>query len=148
MLRFRGPGAPDSPEEKDMEDADRQARTPGRWGWLFPALWCLLIAMASSIPDITTPRGIFAPDKLIHVAEYGILSALLAVALAERVRWPVGRRVALAVGLCLVFGALDEIYQMRMSGRASDAFDFLSDAVGSLAGQSVLWVGRIRRGRP
>jgi len=118
-----------------------------KWGWLFPVLWCGLIFIASSLPDITTPKGLFAPDKLIHFAEYAVLAALVVTGLSEFVSWPAGYRAALAFGACLVFGALDEVYQHSMSGRAADYLDFVSDIAGALAGQSVFIVGRIRKGR-
>jgi VanZ family protein len=121
--------------------------SPARWGWLFPALWCGLIFLASSIPDITTPRGLFAPDKLIHLAEYGVLTALVITALSELTAWPPWIRAAAALAVCLGLGALDEIYQHTVSGRASDYLDFVSDAAGVIAGQAILLIGRIRRGR-
>jgi VanZ family protein len=117
-----------------------------RWGWVFPALWCGLILVASSIPDITTPKGLFAPDKLIHFAEYGVLAALVATGLSEQVSWPGWARALTAFGVCLVFGAADEIYQHTVSGRASDYLDFVSDMAGALVGQVVFLVGRIRKG--
>ena len=86
-------------------------------------------------------------DKLIHFAEYAVLAALVVTGLSEVVSWPAGYRAALAFGACLVFGALDEVYQHSMSGRAADYLDFVSDVAGALAGQSVLIVGRIRKGR-
>ncbi|MCK4547065.1 MAG: VanZ family protein [Candidatus Eisenbacteria sp.] len=116
------------------------------WGWLFPALWCGLILLASSIPEVTTPAGIFARDKFIHFAEYGVLGAITAVALAELVSWRIHVRVVAAIGVCLAFGALDEAYQISVSGRSADYLDFLADGVGAVVGQTVLLFGRIRKG--
>jgi len=119
-----------------------------KWGWLFPALWCGLILIASSIPVITTPRGLFAPDKLIHFAEYAVLATFMATSLAEQVPWPPLMRVVGTVGACLIFGAVDETYQYSMSGRAADIYDLVSDIAGAMiAGLAVLIVGRIRKGR-
>jgi VanZ family protein len=117
------------------------------WGWVFAALWCGLILLASSIPDITTPRGVFAPDKAIHLAEYAILSAFLGAGLSERVSWPVWVRVLVVLGMCAVFGAADETYQHRVAGRSSDVLDFAADLTGALVGLTILTLGRVRRGR-
>jgi VanZ family protein len=117
-----------------------------RWGWLFPALWCALILVASSIPDVTTPRGFFARDKIIHFAEYGVLGALTAAALAEAVSWRGWIRAIAAFGFCVLFGAMDEMYQITVSGRASDYLDLLSDGLGAAVRQAVAFIGQVRRG--
>jgi VanZ family protein len=116
-----------------------------RWGWLFPALWCALILIASSIPDVTAPRTFIARDKIIHFAEYAVLGALTAAALMELVSWRGWVRAVAAFGFCIVFGAMDEIYQISISGRASDYLDFVSDGLGAAIGQAVAFIGHVRR---
>jgi VanZ family protein len=115
------------------------------WGWLFPALWCGLILLASSIPDIAIPRAVFARDKVIHFTEYAVLGALVAAAFSEWLPRSAPVRAVFAIVVCVAFGALDEVYQINVSGRYSDYLDFLSDCAGALAGQTFILVRR-RRG--
>jgi VanZ family protein len=48
--------------------------------------------------------------------------------------------VVFAVGTC--YAATDEFHQWFVPGRQCDVFDFLSDAVGVIAGQTAFATGR------
>lgn len=120
-------------------EVDRPARS---WGWLFPVLWAGLVLVSSSIPHISTPGGFFARDKLIHMAEYAVLGTLVAVGLAERVSWGSRARALVTLGVCVLFGALDEVYQHSVGGRAADVLDFASDGVGAALSQVLMLTSR------
>jgi len=132
-----------------MEGAQYRGSQPvsAGWGWLFPALWVGLILVASSIPDISTPRGFAARDKIIHISEYGVLAVLVAVALREGFRWRRSTCAWIAFAISLAVGALDEAYQCTVGGREADLWDFLADGVGAAVGQVFLLVGRVRGSR-
>jgi VanZ family protein len=86
-------------------------------------------------------------DKLIHFCEYGLLAALVARAVHSLPRPKAAWIVWLiAVGVVLVFGALDEWYQSSIPRRQSDLLDFSADVLGGMAG-SLVYLMMARRKR-
>jgi VanZ family protein len=100
------------------------------WG---PVLaWAALVFALSSLSMPSGPSRV-GIDKLAHLFEFAVLSALLTRAFVGS-----GARPALAVGwaiaLATLYGASDEIHQLFVPGRSSDLFDLAADAAGACAG--------------
>ncbi len=81
------------------------------------------------------PPGLWDFDKVIHMAEYGVLGALLLRAT---------RRPALSLLIAGLYGVSDEVHQRFVSGRSSSVYDALADVAGAglVCG---LWYWRQRR---
>jgi len=116
-------------------------------------LWGPVILVAGSIftlshmPSPPSPAG--APDWILHATEFGILSLLLARALAGGWRGRLSpRRAVLTMFLGMLYGAVDEWHQSFIPGRHAAAGDWLADSAGTLLGVAVaasaprLWRGR------
>jgi VanZ family protein len=121
--------------------------------WLLVVFWAAAIFGLSSLPGSTIP-SVRVPhlDKVVHVALYATLGALLARALGQR--WPatpaaaagnrkrnhklvVGKVVLVAWLLAVAYGASDETHQLFVAGRSADPADLAADAVGALVGAFV-----------
>ncbi len=90
-----------------------------------------LIFFLSSIGDLgPAPAG--TSDKFWHFFAYGVLGALVLVALADGrpagVTW---RRAAAAVVFATLYGVSDEFHQSFVPGRTSDVMDVVADFVGA-----------------
>jgi VanZ family protein len=128
--------------------AHESSRRRIAFGWLPAAAYMLLIWTLSSMP-IALPLGAIPfKDKGIHVAEYGVLSALYAYAIHKT--WPLQswlRTLMFAALLTFAWGYLDELHQAFVPGRNSDAMDLLADSIGALLGSgSFIALTRLRRG--
>lgn len=79
---------------------------------------------------------------MAHVAEYGVLGALLQRAARPRGLWG----LCIAVCVAAAVGGLDEIYQSTVPGRYSSALDWLADLAGAFLGAASFSVvsGRLR----
>jgi VanZ family protein len=100
--------------------------------WLPVVAWAALIFTFSSIPDLGTGLGGWdlVLRKAAHLAEYAILGALLARALATTLAawtW-----AAWAMGTA--YAATDELHQHFVPGRHASALDLAIDAVGVAVG--------------
>jgi VanZ family protein len=96
------------------------------WG---PALvWTLLLFAASSLRTLPVPLDGGA-DKFAHFGAYMVLGILLAHGFSQTMAriWP-----ALPVGSLI--GALDELYQGFVPGRAPEIGDWVADTLGVAAG--------------
>jgi VanZ family protein len=107
--------------------------------WTAFTIYCTLIFIGSSIPgdqiNIDTP-GI---DKLLHTAEYSILSLLLFISL--RLSSTMGIRTVFwlaAVGSSL-YGVSDEVHQLFVPLREFDILDIACDISGSILGAYVMF---------
>jgi VanZ family protein len=86
-------------------------------------------------------------DKLLHVAEYGILGALWYRAF----RWASGPRIATSAVLLAViagslYGMTDEVHQALVPMRETSVLDWIVDTVGSLIGAwGLSWIEQRRR---
>ncbi len=94
-------------------------------------VWMALIYFLSSrsFPDM--PAMIPGTDKVVHMAIYAILCALLHRAF----RMQPNARLAsmslfLALGVTLLYGISDEVHQYFVPERSSDIFDVLADLSG------------------
>ena len=105
-----------------------------------------VIFFLSSIPQAFMPEFIaeFKIDKLTHFLEYLILGALLVRAfLHSDLEIELGGSVLIAVGVALVFAALDEGYQYFVPGRTADLADWLCDSLGSASGIVLYFIGAL-----
>jgi VanZ family protein len=95
--------------------------------WLPVVLWAALIFTVSSIPSLGTGLGTWdlVLRKLAHMAEYGVLGALLQRALA---------REPLAILLGSAYAVTDELHQTFVAGRHGSPVDWLIDTAGVAAG--------------
>ena len=115
--------------------------------WLPVGLYAALIIGASSIPSDQMPLpGLWSYDKLLHVAEYFVLGALIARAfMLGPPRLSPGIAFAIAVVAGAAFGGLDELYQSTTPGRHATPWDSLADAVGASAGALTVMLWRRRK---
>lgn len=97
----------------------------------------------SSLSYLPGPQALFSfQDKFEHVAAYALLGWLYAMALTGRARAP-RRRVLLAAGLALLYGASDEFHQSLVPGRDANPADLAADGIGGLAGAFLArWTGK------
>ena len=97
-------------------------------GCLCAAAW-IAAFVATHLPPRDLP-AVEISDKVLHSAGFAGLSALLTLTLAVfgLARW---RRIPLAIGLIILYAAVDEITQPLVH-RTADVHDFLADALGGL----------------
>lgn len=83
------------------------------------------------------PPGLWSFDKVIHMAEYGVLAALLLRATQK------ARLSLLIAGL---YGVSDEVHQYFVPGRSASPYDAIADVVGAgiVCG---LWYFKSKRGQ-
>jgi len=102
-------------------------------------LWGPVILVAGAIFTLShmpsPPSPSRAPDWLLHGAEFGLLSLLLARALAGGWRGRLNmRRAVLTILLGVLYGASDEWHQSFIPGRHAAAGDLVADSAGTLLG--------------
>ena len=98
----------------------------------------LIFAISSmQQPPLSTPKFEWLPiDKLYHFIEYGILSVLLTIAFVNvPPRWlPPDWIWCVAAFISILYGASDELHQMYVPDRSATFSDWVSDAIGAIAG--------------
>jgi hypothetical protein len=116
-------------------------RAPRAAALLAAVLWMSAIRALSSLPGerLGHAPGLGYVYNLGHALLYGVLAACWILCLPRERGWPrLGAREASAVlALTLCFALLDERLQRAVPGRASSAWDLVTDAAGALA---LLWV--------
>ena len=96
-------------------------------------IWIIVILTLSSIPDlrIIPPWHFTWKDKISHFIEYGIFALLFLLMVKQENRITNHRKSFLAV---LTFGLLlaivDELHQLFIPGRSTDALDIVADSFG------------------
>ena len=86
-------------------------------------LYIFTILAVSSIPGKSLPKlVILSPDKLLHMAEYGILGFLAYKSFKSIT-------IQILIGL-FFFACLDEIWQSFIPGRFPSFFDVIADIIG------------------
>ncbi len=115
-----------------------------RPGW--PEIWVAIGVLV--VYGVMLLRFFLSPEERTHLFEYGLLAALLYMALKERQRN--GRRVpspaAIAVILTALLGWLDEGIQMILPNRVYDLRDIGFNALaGLMAIATILALGWARR---
>jgi VanZ family protein len=102
-------------------------------------IYVIAIFALSSIPGLSAPGPRFLlKDKVAHVAEYALLGMLL----FKGIGWGVSRSRMVTFGFLLAVGAsvgaLDEIYQSFIPGRAMDIRDWYADILGVSIGVGII----------
>ena len=103
--------------------------------WLPVAVFGAAIFVQSGFPSPDLGPSFPMKDKVLHMAAYGILAAL--VCRACRATWPGQSTLQLlAVSVCLatLYGLGDEFHQTFVAARQADWFDVLADLMGSILG--------------
>jgi VanZ family protein len=104
--------------------------------WLPAAAWASVIFAGSSVSGSSIP-GDFS--VIGHLSEYAVLGALVCFAL----RGLSPRRViGIALLVCALYGASDELHQAFVPLRSPDPLDWATDMVGAASGASMYLVIR------
>lgn len=84
--------------------------------------------------------NLFEPpwDKVAHFAAFGVLTALLAVAVGLRQAW-------IALALVAAIGLADELHQSTLPGRHAGFDDWVTDAAAALLVVGVIGLAMRRR---
>ncbi len=112
---------------------------------LFALVWAVLIWVMSSRRGAGLPSGAMFSfvANAAHVVLFGVLSALVLLATEGRM----AVRFRLAVFVAVFYGAVDEMHQSFVPGRAMDLFDLCTDAAAAcLFGCLVWWASTGERG--
>ncbi|NQV38134.1 MAG: VanZ family protein [Candidatus Marinimicrobia bacterium] len=92
--------------------------------------YLVLILSLSSIPGHSFPESkLFSHDKVIHLIEYAILGGLI-ISVTPKTK----TMLISAIAFCVLFGAMDEMWQIMIPGRFSSGFDWIADSVGGAIG--------------
>jgi len=101
--------------------------------WAPPVAWAVLIFFLSSLPGSSVPSPFFSADKVFHLGVYAVLGYLVARSLGYH-GWTRRALVMLALLLCLLYGASDEIHQAFVPDRTPSFLDVAADVAGSFMG--------------
>ncbi|MEE9591067.1 MAG: VanZ family protein [Thermodesulfobacteriota bacterium] len=103
------------------------------WLTLIAYMSLIFILSSRTTPDIL-PETLNI-DKIIHIAAFGILSALWVRAIESRWTEMDNKRLFItAVILTSLYGISDEVHQSFVPGRISGAYDIVADIIGALLG--------------
>ncbi len=120
-----------------------------RWlaAWAPAIVYAALIFALSSLsqPPPFVPPELLSLDKLVHLAEYAVLGALLARALRAGGR-PAARVFAGALLLGSLYGASDELHQAFVPKRTAEVRDWAADSAGAALGAAAVAFLRRRGG--
>lgn len=110
-------------------------------------VYASLIFVVSSFSKLPTPDlGLTFADKIIHLIEYGLFSLLaLRGLLHPPVRLSPAIAYSLAIGISVIYAALDEYHQSFVPGRNADVFDVLADIFGAILALLVYYKVKRRR---
>lgn len=126
------------------------------WLWPLAVMVTVCIASGNTIEAPFMPSVLIAPDKLAHVAVFGLIATLIYRALPQAdvsqhrcyaVLCNSARlRSLIAIALTVAFGMGDEFHQSFTPGRTFDMYDFAADAIGAvLAVCAYRWLPFYRR---
>ncbi len=103
--------------------------------WFPVFLYCLMIFMQSSYPSPESVPDWPYIDKLLHIAVYALLGALLLRAFKTlQIQHNLKLVMILSILLSSLFGISDEIHQHFVPFRNADFMDALADMIGSVGG--------------
>jgi VanZ family protein len=99
-------------------------------------IYAILIFVGSALHQVPAPDlGITWFDKVEHFSEYFIFVLLTIRALKYTPITLKGKSLyALAIILCILYGASDEFHQLYVPGREADFADLLADSIGTIIG--------------
>lgn len=99
--------------------------------WTPPAVWVVLILIATSWPGVSVGPDVLPLDKVFHFSAYAVLSALmLRATLTPRD----AGTVAMVIALVALFGAVDEWHQSFIPSRSMSFADWIADSTGAILG--------------
>lgn len=100
----------------------------------------LIFYMSSNpVPPPAREVPIFYDIKLIHIIEYGILSALYFYAIDKTSKIPLIWKMIYAVMLTLIYGLTDEFHQIFVPGRSARIADVAANVIGAIITQAGIW---------
>lgn len=106
--------------------------------WVPVLVWAVVILLISSVPSYRLPktRLVFL-DKIVHLSEYFVFSALMARAFSCASKFVRGKYLIFTAVLGAVFALLDEVHQIFLPTRSFDLWDLFFDVLGVFAGLMV-----------
>ncbi len=106
----------------------------------------LAIFVLSSLPGDDLPNlGFQAADKLIHMLIFGFLAVLILISFENATSSFLYHNARfLAIGITVLYGALDEIHQYYVPGRSASVWDWTADIAGAFI---LLFLFRLLRRR-
>lgn len=110
-----------------MKTRLRHAAASSLVRWSLVAAWAAVIFAGSSVPGSSIPGGYSVYG---HLGEYLVLGALVALAVGGRTR----TAVLVALVLCAIYAASDEIHQAFVPMRTPDPLDWITDVAGAAVG--------------
>ena len=112
--------------------------------WLPPALLAGIIFVLSSMSQV--PGSDYVSDKFLHLVVFGALCLLTLRATHGGLNPLLPGPAAVAFGLVLLWGVLDEVHQSFVPGRYASLWDAVADAVGAgmAVGLWAVWRGTAR----
>ena len=114
--------------------------------WAPPLVLMAVIFVLSAQPSLDSGLGLLdtVGRKLVHFAEYALLTALWWRAL--RTRAPSARAALVAFLIATAYAATDEYHQSFVEGRSGRPLDWALDTAGAgVAGLGLRTQGRVRR---
>lgn len=128
-----------------MEHEGRHHCVICRWLWPLLVIAVVCIASGNAIEAPFLPPTPLAPDKVAHLAVFGLLATLIYRALPQggmgsaakgHSQPETGRnanwRTCAAIGITALFGIGDEIHQSFNPARTFELYDFVADALGAV----------------
>ena len=115
--------------------------------WAPVAAYMAAIFYVSSLPQPLVPPG---GDKPWHLLAYLGLGVLTIRAVAGGLgAWLSWRASVIAAAIAVGYAVTDEVHQMFVPGRSAELNDLLADAMGVVAGASLVWLwGLVAGQRP
>ncbi len=107
--------------------------------WLPALAWAYSLYWLSSqtrVPDI--PSWFSKHDKVTHAIAFGLLAALIFIALRFGHKVRIALAFLIAWILTSLYGGADEIHQRFTPGRVSDLADWIADTTGAAIALSLL----------
>jgi VanZ family protein len=128
---------PDAYSDIDVERALRL------WGPV--AAYMAAIFYVSSLPQPLVPPGGDKPWHLLAYLGMGVLTArAVAGGLGAWISW---RAAVIAAAIALSYAVTDEVHQMFVPGRSAQLSDLIADAMGVVAGVSLIWLWGVVAGQ-
>lgn len=119
--------------------------------WGPPVVWMLLIFLGSSFPGIEADMmarktsGVEEPVQIqrikdgVHIFEYGVLTLLLARALAHNTRTLSPKHTFLSFIIATFYGVSDEIHQFFVPLRSPGLDDIVRNTLGAALAAGLAW---------
>ena len=102
-------------------------------------IYWLVLFTATTIPVERLPSVGFS-DKINHFLAYFVLAVLVYLTLIyqRKSKYLFDKAAIATIVIGLFYGAVDELHQMLIPGRFAETWDWVADALGTLAGVAVI----------